>query len=33
VPLREQRIQGGDLNGFYRRHRIGNGDALVVVVQ
>jgi hypothetical protein len=33
VPLREQRIQGGDLNGFYRRYRIGNGDAFVVVVQ
>jgi Deoxyribonuclease NucA/NucB len=33
VPLREQRRQGGDLAGFYRRHRIGNGDAFVVVVQ
>jgi hypothetical protein len=33
VPLREQRRQGGDLLGFYRRHRIGNGDAFVVVVQ
>ena len=33
VPLWEQRRQGGDLLGFYRRHRIGNGDAFVVVVQ
>ena len=33
VPLREQRIQGGDLLAFYRRHRIGNGDPFVVVVQ
>jgi Deoxyribonuclease NucA/NucB len=33
VPVREQRRQGGDLAGFYRRHRIGNGDAFVVVVQ
>ena len=33
VPLREQRRQGGDLAGFYRRHRLGNGDAFVVVVQ
>jgi hypothetical protein len=33
VPVREQRRQGGDLLGFYRRHRIGNGDAFVVVVQ
>jgi Deoxyribonuclease NucA/NucB len=33
VPLREQRRQGGDLLAFYRRHRIGNGDAFVVVVQ
>jgi Deoxyribonuclease NucA/NucB len=33
VPLREQRIQGGDLAGFYRRHRVGNGDRFVVVVQ
>jgi Deoxyribonuclease NucA/NucB len=33
VPVREQRRQGGDLNAFYRRHRIGNGDAFVVVVQ
>jgi hypothetical protein len=33
VPLREQRRQGGDLAGFYRRQRIGNGDPFVVVVQ
>jgi Deoxyribonuclease NucA/NucB len=33
VPIREQRFQGGDLLAFYRRHRIGNGDAFVVVVQ
>ena len=33
VPLWEQRRQGGDLLAFYRRHRIGNGDAFVVVVQ
>ena len=33
VPLREQRRQGGDLLAFYRRHRIGNGDAFMVVVQ
>jgi Deoxyribonuclease NucA/NucB len=33
VPLKEQRRQGGDLLAFYRRHRIGNGDAFVVVVQ
>jgi hypothetical protein len=33
VPVPEQRRQGGDLAGFYRRHRIGNGDAFVVVVQ
>jgi hypothetical protein len=33
VPLREQRIQGGDLAGFYRRQRIGHGDRFVVVVQ
>jgi hypothetical protein len=33
VPLGEQRRQGGDLAGFYRRHRLGNGDAFVVVVQ
>jgi Deoxyribonuclease NucA/NucB len=33
VPVREQRRQGGDLLAFYRRHRIGNGDAFVVVVQ
>jgi Deoxyribonuclease NucA/NucB len=33
VPLREQRRQGGDLLAFYRRHRIGNSDAFVVVVQ
>jgi hypothetical protein len=33
VPLWEQRRQGGDLAGFYRRHRLGNGDAFVVVVQ
>jgi hypothetical protein len=33
VPLREQKLQGGDLLAFYRRHRIGNGDAFVVVVQ
>jgi Deoxyribonuclease NucA/NucB len=33
VPLWEQRRQGGDLLGFYRRHRIGDGDAFVVVVQ
>jgi hypothetical protein len=33
VPLPEQRLQGGDLAAFYRRHRIGNGDAFVVVVQ
>ena len=33
VPLREQKLQGGDLLAFYRRHRIGNGDPFVVVVQ
>jgi Deoxyribonuclease NucA/NucB len=33
VPPREQRRQRGDLAGFYRRHRLGNGDAFVVVVQ
>jgi hypothetical protein len=33
VPVWEQRRQGGDLLAFYRRHRIGNGDPLVVVVQ
>jgi hypothetical protein len=33
VPVQEQRRQGGDLLGFYRRHRIGNGDPFVVVVQ
>jgi Deoxyribonuclease NucA/NucB len=33
VPVQEQRRQGGDLAGFYRRHRIGNGDPFVVVVQ
>ena len=33
VPLKEQRRQGGHLLAFYRRHRIGNGDAFVVVVQ
>jgi hypothetical protein len=33
VPVQEQRFQGGDLLAFYRRHRIGNGDAFVVVVQ
>ena len=33
VPVQEQRRQGGDLLAFYRRHRIGNGDAFVVVVQ
>jgi Deoxyribonuclease NucA/NucB len=33
VPLAEQRIQAGNLAGFYRRHRIGNRDAFVVVVQ
>ena len=33
VPLWEQRRQGGDQLAFYRRHRIGNGDAFVVVVQ
>jgi hypothetical protein len=32
----EERIpgrQGGDLIAFYKQHRIGNGDAFVVVVQ
>jgi deoxyribonuclease NucA/NucB len=33
VPLWENRRQGGDLLAFYKRHRIGNGDAFVVVVQ
>jgi hypothetical protein len=33
VPLKEQKLQGGDLLAFYRRHRIGNGDPFVVVVQ
>jgi Deoxyribonuclease NucA/NucB len=33
VPVWEQRRQGGDLAGFYRRHRLGDGDAFVVVVQ
>ena len=33
VPLQEQRRRGGDLLAFYRRHRIGNGDRFVVVVQ
>jgi Deoxyribonuclease NucA/NucB len=32
VPLREQRRQRADLLAFYRRHRIGNGHAFVVVV-
>jgi hypothetical protein len=33
VPLREQKLQGGDLLAFCRRRRIGNGDPFVVVAQ
>ncbi len=33
VPLREQRIQGGQISSFYQKHGIGDGDPFAVEVR
>lgn len=32
VPIREQRVQGGQLNGLYRSHNMQSGSPFAVVL-